>query len=228
MGHKGDQQDTGEPASDLAEHKRPYAHDHAPVTDLVSAIRVLRPTALIGAAAQGGAFTREAIEEMARLNERPVVFALSNPTSKSECTAAQAYKWSGGRALFASGSPFEPVMLGGHTLVPRQGNNCYVFPGVGLGVIAVGARRITNEMFMAAARALSGAVSQADIDQGSLYPPLENVRQISARIAAAVAEVACAQGHATVPCPDDLPAFVTSKMYEPDYPVYVEDPKRRM
>ncbi|MGE0461988.1 MAG: NAD-dependent malic enzyme [Vicinamibacterales bacterium] len=207
--------------TDLAEHKRPYAHEHAPVADFLSAIRALRPTAIIGVAAQGGAFARDVIEEMAQLNERPIVFALSNPTSKSECTAAQAYEWSGGRALFASGSPFEPVTFGGRTFVPRQGNNCYIFPGVGLGVIATGARRVTDEMFMAAARALAGAVSEADIDQGSLYPPLENVRQISSRIAAAVAEVAYAQGHATVPRPDDMPAFVTSKMFEPDYRVHV-------
>ncbi|MCC7177296.1 MAG: NAD-dependent malic enzyme [Acidobacteria bacterium] len=207
--------------TDLAEHKRPYAHDHAAVTDFLTAIRALKPTALIGVAAQGGAFTREVVEEMARLNERPIVFALSNPTSKSECTAAQAYEWSGGRALFASGSPFEPVTFGGRTFVPRQGNNCYIFPGVGLGVIATGAQRITNEMFMAAARALAGAVSEADLDQGSLYPPLTIVRQISARIAAAVAEVAYAQAHASVPRPDDMLAFVTSKMYEPDYRVHV-------
>jgi malate dehydrogenase (oxaloacetate-decarboxylating)(NADP+) len=209
----------------LAEHKQPYAHDHAPVADFLSAIRALKPTAIIGVAAQGGAFTRAVVEEMARLNERPVIFALSNPTSKSECTAAQAFEWSGGRSLFASGSPFEPVTVEGRAFVPRQGNNCYVFPGVGLGVIAGGARRITNEMFMAAARALAGCVSQADIDQGSLYPPLSSVRQISARIAAAVAAVAYAQGHATTPRPDDLLAFMGSKMYEPTYPVYVKEPR---
>jgi len=211
--------------TNLAEHKQPYAHDHAPVADFPSAIHALKPTGIIGVAAQGGAFTREVVEEMARLNHRPIVFALSNPTSKSECTAAQAYEWSGGRALFASGSPFDPVTVAGRTFVPRQGNNCYVFPGVGLGVIAVGARRITNEMFMAAARALASCVSRADIDQGSLYPPLSSVRQISARIAAAVAEVAYTQGHASASRPGDLLAFMGSKMYEPTYPVYVKEPR---
>jgi malate dehydrogenase (oxaloacetate-decarboxylating)(NADP+) len=213
--------------TDLADHKRPYAHDHGPVGDLLSAIRKLKPTAIIGVAAVGGAFTREVVEEMARLNARPIVFALSNPTSKSECTAAQAYEWSDGRALFASGSPFDSVAIGGRTFVPRQGNNCYIFPGVGLGAIAVGARRMTNEMFMSAARALAACVSQADIDQGSLYPPLSMVRRISARIGAAVAEVAYQQRHATVPRPDDLLAFVTSKMYEPTYPVYVDEGRGR-
>jgi len=206
--------------ADLAEHKQPYAHEHAPVADFLTAIRALKPTAIIGVAAQAGAFSREVVEAMARLNDRPIVFALSNPTSKSECTAADAYEWSRGRALFASGSPFDPVTLEGHTFVPRQGNNCYIFPGIGLGVIAVGARRITNEMFMAAARTLAAQVSDEDVAQGSLYPPLSNVRRISAHIAAAVADVAYAQGHASVARPDDLLAFVTSKMYEPTYPVH--------
>jgi malate dehydrogenase (oxaloacetate-decarboxylating)(NADP+) len=181
----------------LAEHKQPYAHDHAPVADFLSAIRALKPTAIIGVAAQGGAFTREVVEEMARLNERPVIFALSNPTSKSECTAADAFQWSGGRSLFASGSPFEPVTVEGRAFVPRQGNNCYIFPGVGLGVIAGGARRITNEMFMAAARALAGCVSQADIDQAVSTRRLERAPDLCAhrRCRRGVST----QGHATTP-----------------------------
>jgi malate dehydrogenase (oxaloacetate-decarboxylating)(NADP+) len=207
----------------LAEHKLPFAHDHAPVADFIGAIRALKPTAIIGVAAVGGTFTQEVVEEMTRLNARPIVFALSNPTSKSECTAEQAYQWSGGRALFASGSPFDPVAYDGRTFVPRQGNNSYIFPGVGLGAIAVGARRVTDEMFMAAARALAGRVSQQDLDQGSLYPPLAKVRDVSAYIAAAVADVAYAQGHAAVPRPEDLLAYVTEQMYDPTYPVYAFD-----
>ena len=207
----------------LAEHKLPFAHDHAPVADFIGAIRALKPTAIIGVAAVGGTFTQEVVEEMTRLNARPIIFALSNPTSKSECTAEQAYQWSGGRALFASGSPFDPVAYDGKTFVPRQGNNSYIFPGVGLGAIAVGARRVTDEMFMAAARALAGRVSQQDLDQGSLYPPLAKVRDVSAYIAAAVAEVAYVQGHAAVPRPADLLAYVTEQMYDPTYPVYAFD-----
>jgi malate dehydrogenase (oxaloacetate-decarboxylating)(NADP+) len=209
--------------SGLAEHKLPFAHDHAPVADFIGAIRALKPTAIIGVAAVGGTFTQEVVEEMTRLNARPIVFALSNPTSKSECTAEQAYQWSGGRALYASGSPFDPVAYDGRTFVPRQGNNSYIFPGVGLGAIAVGARRVTDEMFMAAARALAGRVSQQDLDQGSLFPPLAKVRDVSAYIAAAVAEVAYAQGHAAVPRPADLLAYVTEQMYDPTYPVYAFD-----
>jgi malate dehydrogenase (oxaloacetate-decarboxylating)(NADP+) len=207
----------------LAEHKLRFAHDHAPVADFIGAIRALKPTAIIGVAAVGGTFTQEVVEEMTRLNARPIVFALSNPTSKSECTAEQAYQWSGGRALYASGSPFDPVAYDGKTFVPRQGNNSYIFPGVGLGAIAVGARRVTDEMFMAAARALAGRVSQQDLDQGSLYPPLAKVRDVSAYIAAAVAEVAYVQGHAAVPRPADLLAYVTEQMYDPTYPVYAFD-----
>ncbi len=206
---------------DLAEQKRPYAHDHPPVGDFLAAIKALKPTAIIGVAAVAGAFTREVVEEMTRLNERPIVFALSNPTSKSECTAAQAYEWSGGRALFASGSPFDPVTLGGRTFVPRQGNNSYIFPGVGLGVIAIHARRVTDEMFLAAAEALAGQVSEADLAQGSLYPALGKVRDVSAHIAAAVARVAYEQGFADAPQPPDLLAHVRAQMYDPHYPDYV-------
>jgi malate dehydrogenase (oxaloacetate-decarboxylating)(NADP+) len=206
--------------SDLAPHKRPYAHEHAPVSGFVAAVRDLRPTAIIGVGATAGAFDRDVVTEMARLNERPVVFALSNPTSKSECTAEQAYEWSGGRALFASGSPFDPVTLDGRRHVPRQGNNSYIFPGVGLGVVAVRSSRVTDEMFMAAARTLAAHVSTADLAQGSLYPPLNRVRDVSAHIAAAVAEVAFEQGHAGIERPADLLGHVRNQMYRPEYPDY--------
>jgi len=204
----------------LASHKVPYAHQHAPIADFLGAVKALRPTAIIGVGATPGMFTREVIEEMSRLNERPIVFALSNPTSKSECTAEQAYAWSGGRALFASGSPFDPVTLDGKRYVPRQGNNSYVFPGVGLGVVAVRATRVTDEMFMAAARTLAEHVSEADLAQGSLYPPLNRVREVSAHIAAAVAEVAFRNGLAGMDRPEDLLDFMRSQMYEPRYAGY--------
>ncbi|HEX7441184.1 MAG TPA: NAD-dependent malic enzyme [Caldimonas sp.] len=205
---------------DLAEHKRPYAHDHAPQTDLLAAIRALAPTALIGVSATAGAFTRDVVEKMAKLNARPIVFALSNPTSKSECTAQQAYEWSGGKALFASGSPFDAVTIGARTFVPRQGNNSYIFPGMGLGAIAVRATRITDEMFLAAARGLARQVTPQDLEQGSLYPPLASVREVSAHLAVAVAEVAFEQGHAGIERPADLLAHVRSCMYDPRYPTY--------
>jgi malate dehydrogenase (oxaloacetate-decarboxylating)(NADP+) len=202
----------------LAEHKQPYAHEHAAVPDFIGAVRALRPTAIIGAGATPGMFTREVVMEMARINERPIVFALSNPTSRAECTAQQAYEWSDGRALFASGSPFDPVALpDGRRFVPRQGNNSYIFPGVGLGVVAVEAARVTDAMFMAAAHALAESTSEGDLAQGSLYPPLSAVRRVSARIAVAVAEIAFRDGLAGIERPDDLAELIGAEMYDPRY-----------
>jgi len=205
----------------LAEHKRPYAHEHVPVADFLGAVRALEPTAIIGVAATCGTFPREVVAEIARLNERPMVFALSNPTSKSECTAEEAYHWSGGRALFASGSPFDPVTHGDRTFVPRQGNNAYIFPGLGLGAILSRARRITPSMFLAAAKTLTAQVSEADLAQGSLYPPLASIREVSARIAADVADVAFRSDLAGIARPADLLAYVRAEMYDPHYGTYV-------
>ena len=206
---------------DLAEHKKPYAHPHAPVGDFLGAVKALKPTAIIGVGATPNTFTREVIETMTQLNERPIVFALSNPTSRAECTAEQAYQWSAGKALFASGSPFDPVDFNGKRYVSRQGNNSYIFPGVGLGVIAVGASRVTDDMFMAAARALAETVMTSDLDQGSLYPPLQSIRSASLAVATAVAEVAFRDGLAGVERPGDLVEYIRSQMYQPDYPSYV-------
>ncbi|MGE5095040.1 MAG: NAD-dependent malic enzyme [Betaproteobacteria bacterium] len=206
---------------DLAPQKLRYAHEHAECKSFLEAIRQLHPTAIIGLAAVGGTFTPEVLREMASLNARPIVFALSNPTSKSECTAREAYEHTGGRALFACGSPFDPVTFEGHTFVPRQGNNSYIFPGVGLGVMASGAKRVTDEMFLAAAEALTSCVTEADLQQGSLYPPLASIRDVSARIAAGVANVAYRQGIATVAEPADLLPYIRSLMYVPRYASYV-------
>jgi malate dehydrogenase (oxaloacetate-decarboxylating)(NADP+) len=206
---------------ELAEHKLPYAHEQAPQDDFIAAIRAIEPTALIGVAAQAGAFTQDVVQAMCALNPRPIVFALSNPTSKAECTAEQAYAWSNGQALFACGSPFDPVTIGKRTWVPRQGNNSYIFPGVGLGTIAVRSRRVTDEMFLAAATSLAAQVTGQDLDQGSLFPPLAQVRDVSLHLAVAVAEVAFRQGHAGIERPTDLLAHVRSCMYDPAYPRYV-------
>jgi malate dehydrogenase (oxaloacetate-decarboxylating)(NADP+) len=207
--------------TDLAEHKLPYAHDGEPVPDFLAAVRAIRPTVIVGVSGQAGKFTRQIIEAMAEMNERPIIFALSNPTSKSECTAEQAYSWSEGRAIFASGSPFDPVAFGGRTYVPGQGNNAYVFPGVGLGAIACEVSRVTDEMFFEAARALANEVSEDDLDKGRIYPPLSRIRDVSAAIATGVAEVAYRRGLAARPRPDDLLAFIRSQMYLPAYESYV-------
>ncbi|MGM0384669.1 MAG: malic enzyme-like NAD(P)-binding protein, partial [Actinomycetota bacterium] len=161
--------------------------------------------------------TQDVVRRMAEYNERPVVFALSNPTSKAECTASDAYEWSDGRAVFSSGSPFAPVRHQDRTLVPGQGNNAYIFPGVGLGVLAVEARHVTDEMFMAAARTLADLVSEEQLGTGCIYPPLREIREVSAAIAVAVAEVAQAQELARVPRPADLEAHVRALMYSPVY-----------
>jgi malate dehydrogenase (oxaloacetate-decarboxylating)(NADP+) len=203
--------------SGLTEHKLAYAHDHPPIDDFLTAIRTLKPTAIIGVAAVGGTFTPDVLRTMAEINKWPIIFALSNPTSKAECSAEEAYRHTGGRALFACGSPYDPVKLDGKTFVPRQGNNSYIFPGVGLGAIASGTRLVTDEMFMAAAHTLAQLVSTADLDQGSLYPALPRIREVSARIAAAVAEVTYKRGLAAGQPPKDMLAYVQSQMYDPRY-----------
>ena len=203
--------------SDLPSHKRRYAHEHTPVGTFLSAIEALRPTAIIGASGQARMFTREVVEAMSRIEERPIVFSLSNPTSKSECTAEEAYTWSEGRAVFASGSPFDPVTLRGQRLVPGQGNNAYVFPGLGLGVVLAGATRVTDAMFRIAARTLAGCASDDDRATGNIFPPLARIRDVSVRIATAVARSAARDGLAREPLPEDLETYVRSRMYQPVY-----------
>ena len=205
---------------DLAPHKRPYAHDVEAAEDLSEAVERLEPAAIIGVSGQPRTFTRPVLEAMARVNERPIVFALSNPTSRSECTAEQAYAWTGGRAIFASGSPFPPVELAGERFVPGQGNNAYVFPGVGLGLIVSRARECTEEMFYVAARTLAGMVHEDDLSQGRVYPSLTRIRNVSAEIGQAVARVAFERGLARAERPDDLGAAVRESMFEPSYPIY--------
>jgi malate dehydrogenase (oxaloacetate-decarboxylating)(NADP+) len=208
-------------AAQLAEHKLPYAHDHEFVPTLEAAITALRPTALIGVSGTPQTFTREIVTTMSRLNLRPIIFALSNPTSKAECTAEQAYQWSDGRAIFASGSPFPAVNLHGRTHVPGQGNNIYIFPGVGLGVLASEASEVPDTMFLAAARTLAGLVTTEDLAVGRVYPPLTKIREISIEIAAAVAAIAHDSGLARCARPDDIVADIRDRMFRPEYREYV-------
>ena len=203
--------------TDLQDHKLAFAHDMEPVADSMAAIRELKPTGIIGVSGMPGSFTQEMVEELSRLNDRPIVFALSNPTSKAECTAEDAYRWSDGKAVFASGSPFDPVTIGGKTLVPGQGNNSYIFPGVGLGVVVSQARHVTDEMFAAAARTLAMEVEESDLAMGRIYPSLTRIREVSLAIAAAVAEVAYRNGLAAAPEPEDIPARIREEMFEPVY-----------
>ncbi|HQW03449.1 MAG TPA: malic enzyme-like NAD(P)-binding protein, partial [Saprospiraceae bacterium] len=201
---------------DLAEHKIPYAHD-VEFLDFHDAIEFIQPHALIGATAKGGSFTKESIELMSAFNERPVIFALSNPTDKAECTAEQAYEWSKGKAVYASGSPFKAVSLYGKVFKPGQGNNAYIFPGVGLGAVVSQAKFIKDEIFLTAARTLAHIVSQEDIDRGSLYPPLRDIRKISWEIATAVAERVFDEGIARAERPADLKQSIKEYMFDPRY-----------
>jgi malate dehydrogenase (oxaloacetate-decarboxylating)(NADP+) len=206
--------------SDIPSQKAPFAHDHAPVSSLEAAVEALRPTALIGASGQGGMFTHPVLKRMAQYHERPIIFALSNPTANAECSAEQAYQWTDGRALFASGSPFSPVDYGNRQFVPGQGNNVYIFPGVGLGVVASRSTRVSDQMFLAAARCLAEQVTEEDLERGLLYPPLSKIREVSAIIAAEVARIAWESGFAAVDRPDDILTFIKASMYQPVYPHY--------
>ena len=204
----------------ISPSKQPYAHKHSPVGSFIEAVKILRPTAIIGVSGQPGQFSREVIESMAEINRRPMVFALSNPTSKAECTAEQAYGWSQGRAIFASGSPFEPVEIGNRLFVPGQGNNAYIFPGVGLGIVTSRARRVTDEMFLAAARTLAEQVTDKDLELGRIYPSLSRIREVSALIARDVAIIAYQQGLSEREEPEDIMADIESQMFQPVYPHY--------
>lgn len=200
----------------LAPHNLPYAHDHANLP-FEEAIRQIKPHILIGATGAPGVFTEEIVRLMSEINQRPVIFALSNPTSRAECTAQQAYSWSDGRAVFASGSPFDPVCLAGKTHKPGQGNNAYVFPGIGLGAIACQARTISDEMFLEAARALAEMVSDDDLAAGTVYPPLADIRNVSLAIATGVADRAWQQGLARIERPADIERMIRAQMYDPNY-----------
>jgi malate dehydrogenase (oxaloacetate-decarboxylating)(NADP+) len=201
-------------------HKQRYARKQPIVENFLDAVKKLKPTAILGLSGQPGSFPKDVIEAMAEINKRPIIFALSNPTSKAECTAEQAYVWSKGRAIFASGSPFDPVKHRNKTHVPGQGNNVYIFPGVGLGAIVSNAAHVTDEMFLAAAHALAKQVSEADLAMGSVYPSLARIRDVSALIAYEVAKIAFDKGLAQVEEPEDLMAEIRKHMFQPVYPHY--------
>lgn len=193
---------------DLAPHKRPYAHAVPPAATLLDAVHALRPTALIGVSSSPGAFSEPVVRAMAQLNARPIVMALSNPTSKAECTAADALRWSNNAVLFASGSPFAPVTLAdGRVVHTAQANNSYIFGAIGLALTYTRARQCDTAMFMAAAVELAACVTADHLAAGALYPPLESALEISLRIAVRVAAIARANGWARTPCPADAAAL---------------------
>ena len=204
--------------TDVAAFQRPFVQDHAPISTFVEAVRALRPTGIIGVSTVPKLFTREVIEAMAAINERPIIFPYSNPTSRSECTAEEAYRWSDGRAIFASGSPFPPVAIGGRRFVPGQGNNVYIFPAMGMAVFATEAVRVTEEMFIVAARAVAEQVGEADLASGLIYPPQSRILEASMHVAERIAASIFDQGLAGVPRPEDIGALIRSRTFHPAYP----------
>ncbi len=200
----------------LLPHNEPYLHDHKRF-GFIDAINEIKPHVLIGATGAPNTFTREVVEAMSNVNERPTIFALSNPTSRAECTAMEAYDWSNGKVIFASGSPFAPINYGEKEFTPGQGNNVYVFPGIGLGAIISEATVITEDMFLTAAQVLADQVSQNELDKGMIYPPLKNIREVSFNIALAVAEHAYDGKTTRSERPKDLEKKIRDYMYDPDY-----------
>ncbi|XP_044472076.1 NADP-dependent malic enzyme-like [Mangifera indica] len=205
----------------LQHFKKPWAHEHEPVGSLLDAVKAIKPTVLIGSSGVGRTFTKEIIEAMASFNEKPLILALSNPTSQSECTAEEAYTWTKGRTIFASGSPFDPFEYNGKVFVPGQANNAYIFPGFGLGLVISGAIRVHDDMLLAASEALAKQVTDENYEKGLIYPPFSNIRKISANIAANLAAKAYELGLATrLPRPHNLLKYAESCMYTPIYRSY--------
>jgi len=202
---------------DLADFQIPYAHQHAPTRDFIAAIESIKPTTIIGVSTIGGAFTQKVIESMSRINERPVILALSNPTEKAECTPEQAYVWSKGKAIYAAGVQFAPVHYNGRTFLPGQANNFYIFPAVGMAIFATQAKRVTDEMFIEAGQAVADQVPSELLKQGLLYPLQSNILETEVKTAARVAKVVFESNLARVQRPADLEAFIRSHVYKPEY-----------
>jgi len=203
--------------TDLADFQKPFAQDRERVTTFVEAVKAIRPTGIIGVSTVPKLFTREVIEAMAEINERPIIFPYSNPTSRSECTAEEAYRWSGGRAVLASGSPFPPVEIAGRKFVPGQGNNVYIFPAMGMAVFATEATRVTEEMFIVAAKAVAEQVTEENLSVGLIYPPQSRILDASLHVAERVAAYIFDKGLARVPRPDDIGSLIRARAYRPVY-----------
>src|SRR6478736_2026717 len=202
--------------TDLFDFQKPYAHQHAPTRDFVAAIESIKPTTIIGVSTVGGTFTQKVVEAMSRINERPVILALSNPTEHAECTAEQAYTWSKGKAIYAAGVQFPPVHLDGKTFLPGQANNFYIFPAVGMAIFATQAKRVPDEMFIEAGQAVADQVPADLLKQGLLYPLQSNILETEIKTAARVAKVVFDSNLARVTRPDDCEAFIRRNVYKPE------------
>jgi malate dehydrogenase (oxaloacetate-decarboxylating)(NADP+) len=202
---------------DLLDYQKPYAHQHAPTRDFVAAIESIKPTTIIGVSTIGGAFNQKVIEAMARINERPVILALSNPTEHAECTPEQTYTWSKGKAIYAAGVQFEPVHYNGQTLLPGQANNFYIFPAIGMAIFATQAKRVTDEMFIEAGQGVADQVPSDLLKQGLLYPLQSNILETEIQTAARVAKLVFDSGLARVSRPTDMVSFIRQHVYKPEY-----------
>jgi malate dehydrogenase (oxaloacetate-decarboxylating)(NADP+) len=202
---------------DLVDFQKPYAHQHAPMRDFVDAIESIKPTTIIGVNTISGAFTQRVVEAMSRINERPVILALFNPTEHAECTPEQAYTWSKGKAIYAAGVQFEPVHYNGQTFLPGQANNFYIFPAVGMAIFATQAKRVTDEMFIEAGQAVADRVPSDLLNQGLLYPLQSNILETEIQTAARVAKLVFDSGLARVPRPADMVAFIRGQVYKAEY-----------
>jgi malate dehydrogenase (oxaloacetate-decarboxylating)(NADP+) len=206
---------------DLHPEQKVYAHKHAPTHDLVEAIDSIQPSILIGVSAVGKAFTRAVVETMSKVNQRPIIFALSNPTERAEVTAEEAYSWSRGKALYGAGVQFAPVHYNGDTFLPAQANNVYVYPAIGLAIYATNPKFVTDEMFIEAARATANQVTDKQLKMGMLYPPQSNIFDTEVRTAERVARLVFERNLARVDPPKDINAWLKAMLYKPEYPALV-------
>ena len=202
---------------DIASFQKPFTHDHPPTSSFVEAIESITPSTIIGVSTVPKLFNQQVVEAMSRINDRPIIFPYSNPTSRSECTAEEAYRWSNGKAIFASGSPFAPVTLDGRKFIPGQGNNVYIFPAMGMAVLATESTRVTQAMFIIAAKAVAEQVPQGSLDAGLIYPSQSQMLDASLHTAAKIAEYIFDQGLARVARPDDIEAHIRGMAYKPAY-----------
>ena len=213
----------------LAAHKLPYAHKLPPskpfnhldlaseCPQIAAAVEDFKPTALIGVSTVGKLFSQEVVEAMSRLNERPIIFALSNPIEKHECLPEQAYDWSRGKAVYAGGVQFPPVHIADQTFLPSQANNLYIFPAVGMAIFATNAKSVTDEMFIEAAHAVANQVTPEQLKLGMLFPPQSNILEVEIHTAARVANLVFDAGLARVDRPADIEAFIRRHVYKPEY-----------
>src|SRR5246127_481508 len=219
----------------LAAHQLPFAHKFSPNTpfnhldlatedpQIAAAIEEFKPTILIGVSTVGKLFSREVVEAMSRNNERPIIFALSNPIEKHECLPEQAYAWSGGRAVYAGGVQFPPVHLGGRTFLPSQANNLYIFPAVGMAIYATNAKRVTDDMFIEAAHAVAGQVTSDQLKLGMLFPPQSDILEVEVQTAARVAKLVFDADLARVDRPTNMDAFIRRHLYKPEYQILARE-----